>query len=420
MQLNPRILAFADWYLPGQNGGGAVTAIANVIELLGDEYGFYVYTRDRDSGEKRRYEGIRGERWKRVGKAEVFYASKPSLRSVRRRIREVEPDIIYLNSFFSRLTVETLLLRKLGVLPGAAIVVAPRGEFSPGALGLKGFRKWIYRKVAFAGGLYRDVTWQASSKLEEEQVRAMIAGGGAGNGGRVVLAPDVPSPGLWEVRAGATRPKKRRGAVRLVFLSRIARMKNLHFALEMAGLAEGEIELDIYGPVEDEGYWEECRERMRGLPSSVRVRYRGAVAQEEVAKVFGEYHFQLLPTLGENFGYVIVEALAAGCPVVMSDETPWRGLREKAAGWDLPLGEREKWREAIAECVRMNEEEYREISRGARRYFEEWMAEASYRSGTVELFEKAMGKEGMREEAVVAGKDATLKGGATKAAGAGS
>jgi hypothetical protein len=39
--------------------------------MLGDEYLFYVYTRDRDSGEKRRYGGIRGDSWERVGKAQA-------------------------------------------------------------------------------------------------------------------------------------------------------------------------------------------------------------------------------------------------------------------------------------------------------------------------------------------------------------
>ena len=47
-----KIFAFADWYLPGRKGGGAVTALANLVELLGDEFDFYVFTRDRDSQDK--------------------------------------------------------------------------------------------------------------------------------------------------------------------------------------------------------------------------------------------------------------------------------------------------------------------------------------------------------------------------------
>jgi glycosyltransferase involved in cell wall biosynthesis len=394
-KMKRRILTFADWYLPGRNAGGAVTAISNLIEMLGDEYLFYVYTRDRDSTDDQRYAGIRADCWERVGKAQVFYASKISLRSLRRQIREVEPDIIYMNSFFSRLTVKTLLLRKLGLLPPAAIVLAPRGEFSPGALKLKGLRKRLYLKVTFGAGLYRDLLWQASSLLEEEHIRAMTARGGTQNPGNILLAPDVPNPRLLSLPASATRPKKCPGAVRLVFLSRISRKKNLHFALELLSSADGQIELDIYGPVDDEAYWEACQEQIQRLPKSIRVNYKGSVPQEHVPGVFGGYHFHLLPTLGENFGYVILEALAAGCPVVVSDETPWRDLSRKAAGWELPLGDREQWRQAIQRGVKMDEASYQAFSRGARSYFEEWMASSSYRRGTLELFQKALGADAM-------------------------
>ena len=44
-----------------------------------------------------------------------------------------------------------------------------------------------------------------------------------------------------------------------------------------------------------------------------------------------------LPTAGENFGHAIQEALAAGCPVLISDRTRWRDLAPKGVGWDLPL-----------------------------------------------------------------------------------
>ena len=91
-------------------------------------------------------------------------------------------------------------------------------------------------------------------------------------------------------------------------------MKNLQFALEMLKSAHGEIQLDIYGPVDDQVYWKSCVALISGLPNSIRVTYEGSVAQDQVLEVFAKYHFQLLPTLGENFGYTILEGLAAGCP----------------------------------------------------------------------------------------------------------
>jgi glycosyltransferase involved in cell wall biosynthesis len=389
--MKPRILVFADWYLPGYKAGGAVSAISNLIELVGDEFEFWVFTRDRDLTDREPYTSVPLNHWVTVGKAQVFYTSEISLRSLLRRVREIHPDIIYLNSFFSRFTAQTLLLRKLGLLPPAGIVLAPRGEFSPGALELKRFRKWPYRKLAFAVGLYRDVTWQASSKLEEEHIRSMAVRAGFRGDGNMLVAPDVPNPSLLSAPPSASRPAKEPGAVRFVFLSRVSRKKNLEFVLELLSATVGEIELDIYGPIEDPAYWKRCEEQIRRLPDSVRVSYKGPLAPEQVLQVFGRYHFQLLSTLGENFGYTIIEGFAAGCPVLTSDQTPWRALPKNRAGWDLPLQDRAQWRETIQRCVDMDQSTYESLSLGARTYFEEKMATSAYRQRAVELFHQALG-----------------------------
>ncbi len=388
--MKARILVLADWYLPGYKAGGALTAISNLIELMGNEFGFYVFTRDRDRADEQPYPEVPLDRWVTLGKARIFYTSDLSMKNLLRRIREIEPHVIYLNSFFSRLTVKTLLLRKMGLLPEAAVVLAPRGEFSRGALELKHSRKFFYRKTALAAGLCRGILWQASSTQEEEQIRAMTARSGSGANGNIQLAPDVPNPNLFAVPPPAPRPTKIPGAVRFIFLSRVSRMKNLQFALELLGSADGEIQLDIYGPIDDMGYWEACQEQIRRLPNSIRLRYQGPVPQEKVLEVFAKYHFQLLPTLGENFGYVIIEGLAAGCPILTSDQTPWRELSRKGAGWDLPLADRGQWRQAIQRCVEMDQNTYESLSLGARSYFEEWMSSSAYRQSSIELFQKAL------------------------------
>src|SRR5208337_2944424 len=252
--MKPRILVFADWYLPGYKAGGALTAISNLIELMGNEFDFCVFTHDRDRTDDQPYSKVPVDRWVTVGKARVFYTSDLSMKNLLRRIREIGPDIIYLNSFFSRLTVKTLLLRKMGLLPEASVVLAPRGEFSPGALDLKRLRKLLYRKAALAAGLCRDILWQASSELEKEHIRDSATRNGSRDDLGILVAPDVPAPGLASLSYSPQRPRKEPGTVRFVFLSRIARKKNLHFALELLGSADGEIQLDIYGPIEDAAY----------------------------------------------------------------------------------------------------------------------------------------------------------------------
>ena len=48
---------------------------------------------------------------------------------------------------------------------------------------------------------------------------------------------------------------------------------------------------------------------------------------------------------------MISEALVSGCPVLISDQTPWRNLEEAGVGWDIPLGETERFQSVLQQCV---------------------------------------------------------------------
>ena len=406
----PKIFVCADWYLPGYKAGGPVSSISNLIELLGEQFHFYVFTRDRDLTETSPYSGVCFDRWVSVGKAQVFYTSNLSIRNLRRRVLEVAPDIIYLNSFFSRLTVKTLLLRRLGFLPPSAIVLAPRGEFSPGALNLKPFRKWIYLNTALRAGLCRDLLWEASSSLEKEHICAAAIRNGNRDSGGVQIAPHLPSPHLFQQPSPLSKPEKWPGAARFVFLSRISRMKNLHFALDVLASIAGHIVFDIYGPADDSTYWKACCDRIRALPNNISVNYGGSVPREDVHEKLAQYHFFVLPTLGENFGYVILEALSAGCPLLISDQTPWRDLPAKGVGWDLPLDNRERWRQVVQECVDMNQEAYQSLSERARRYAQESSSSTSYQEDILQLFRQALERSSARKSSESLERSAEITG----------
>ena len=105
-----------------------------------------------------------------------------------------------------------------------------------------------------------------------------------------------------------------------------------------------------------------------GRRANVSVRYCGPVPFGEAADVLSRYDALLHPTLGENFGHVILEALAAGCPVVVSDATPWRDLEAKGVGWDIPLGAPDRFRAVLSKLVDMDAEEHRRSSEAARAY----------------------------------------------------
>lgn len=209
------------------------------------------------------------------------------------------------------------------------VVIAPRGELSDGALSLKAKRKRLFIVVSKILGLYKRLTWQASSSDEAEMIK-----GNFPTVNKVVVARDLPDLSFL-VRGCQFNGASQR--LRVIFLSRISPMKNLYFALEVLREVKVPVDFDIWGTEEDSDYWDECKKLISSLPSNVLASYRGPVSHDFVSETMAKYDLLFLPSLGENYGHVIAESVSVGTPVLISDRTPWRGLESNEAGWDLPL-----------------------------------------------------------------------------------
>ena len=402
-----RILCVTDWYLPAYKAGGPVRSVSNLVSALaGDEFEFHVLTRDRDLGENSPHVGVPLEAWTTRGQARVFYTADHSLSNFRRRINEIKPDIIYLNSFFSTFARKVLLLRRLRLIGSSAVVVAPRGELSPGALQLKWPKKKFYIRAASAISLCRNLLWHATAELEKNEIVSLLSeyhlekGSREAISGRIHVASNIPGAG--SDMATKRLVEKKAGHVSFLFISRVSPKKNLAFALELLASVRGEVSFDICGPVDDPGYWRICEASIARLPANVKVRYLGPVPHHEVQGKFSQYHFFLFPTLSENFGHAIAESLSAGCPVVISDATPWRDLELKNVGWDLPLNDRDSWLRVLQQCIDLDDEAYGVMSSACESYFREWARSPAIRQENVELFRRALaqstGNPGLKRE----------------------
>lgn len=381
----PRVFIVQDFYLPGEKVGGPVWAMANLVEHLGDRFEFFIAALDRDFMSNVPYADVQRDAWNRVGKGSVFYSSGLSMRDTLRLIRQSSPDILYLNSFFGRPTIKILMLRWLGAVSAIPVIVAPHGELSQGALQLKSARKKVFMVAASMLSLYRDVLFHASTAWEERDIWKTL-----GADCNVQVASELPPLVVPQAHEIWKKPEKLPGQLRLAFLGRIAPMKNLRFAIEMLGAVSGDIRLDIYGPIEAPSYWQECLRVIRNLPLPDRVQYHGPVPHKKVFETLSRYHFFLLPTLGENFGYAIVEAMLAGCPVLISDMTPWQNLAEKRAGWDLSLNRPEAWQAAVRQAAAMDHATYCSCSNAARELAITWMGSPDRALQTLELFRRAL------------------------------
>jgi glycosyltransferase involved in cell wall biosynthesis len=360
-----RVLCFASYFLPGFRAGGPIRSLQRAIAALSEEFEFGVVTRDRDLGSDEPYSGIPSGQWSTVEGIRVWYLRTPyySPAALRRVMHAFRPDLLYFHSFWDPCVVAMpLLLRRLGLAdPHVPALVAPRGEFAPGALALHGLRKSGWKGLVRSLGLYSEVTWHASNEREADQIRAEW-----GAGARVLIASDLP-PRMAAQFAPARQPKVA-GVLRIVFLSRLSPMKNLDGALGILAKVRTPVSLDIYGTRESTEYWQVCEQRIRQLPAHVTVSCHGPVAPDRVIATLSAYDLFFLPTLGENFGHVILEAMLSGCPVLISDRTPWTQLQHHRAGYALNLDNPEALVAVIEEFSAMSDAVFREWSDGAARF----------------------------------------------------
>ncbi|HKJ31773.1 MAG TPA: glycosyltransferase [Balneolales bacterium] len=358
-----RILILTPYYLPGYKAGGPIRSLANLVQTLGDYFDFQIMTADREFRSDELYKGINVNTWNRVGKARVFYCTpdKKSLRFFKKMIRETPHDILYLNSFFeASFTLIPLFLREIRNIPEKQTIIAPRGELSPGALAIKETKKSVFIEFAKKIGLYRNVIWHASNSYEESHIKKIF-----GDEVTVRKADNISS---FYTENRVSSNFKTKGLLKILFLSRISYKKNLDGALKILKKVRGNIQFDIYGPIEDSVYWQKCQETISDLPENVKVEYKGMVPFEKVGEILSKYHLFFLPSKAENYGQVIFEALSAGCPVLISDQTPWRDLEKASAGYLFPLNEEEKFVQVIEKLISYEWKDYSHLKKGARTY----------------------------------------------------
>ena len=89
-----------------------------------------------------------------------------------------------------------------------------------------------------------------------------------------------------------------------------------------------------------------------GLRCAARIKLLGTVDAQQKHALFSQSACTVLPSLNENFGNVVVEALAHGCPVVVSPGVGARGIVSASGGGVVAASaDAEALRAAIAQLL---------------------------------------------------------------------
>jgi glycosyltransferase involved in cell wall biosynthesis len=382
LKFKPKVLVFIDWFLPGYKAGGPIKSVANIINALSDTYEFVVVTSNRDAGNSKPYTALKHNRWLDIYNARIIYLT-PNLKLIgmlRNIVRKEAYKVVYFNSLFSvRYTLIPIVFVKW-VRPCVKIVLAPRGMLGDGALQIKPFKKQLFIFASKWLGLFNNVVWHASSAYEAQEIYTAFS-----KKPNVVIAPNIT---LINDLAHQQRTKNT-GEAKFFFLSRISEKKNLLGAIKMLQqlpIGSDAISLDIIGPIEDENYWQNCTNEINKITNGVKIKLIGSIPNHELEKYLPNYHFMLFPTFNENYGHVVVESLSAGCPVIISDQTPWRNLQIAKIGWDLSLKQPQNFVDAIKQAVAMPQNVFDEWSQSSIDYVTNYVCSPEIIQKNRELF----------------------------------
>ncbi|MBB4200289.1 hypothetical protein CCR94_08350 [Rhodoblastus sphagnicola] len=388
-----RVLILMGGYWPGHEATGPNQSLRQMCQAMCGTHEFLVLARDRPFGAAA--PSAPSGSWIDQGFAKVRYTpvSATGPRDLRQVLRTTPSDVVWMNGFHDReFTLPTLLMRRLGLVPRAPAILSARGELAVGALGLKSPRKTAYQAVARGLRLLRDVWLHAASEEEAADISARAP---AARG--VFLARNVrrlvDPPLSRQLDAAPDDP------LRIVVVGRIARVKNIDFAIRTLAHVKRAVALEIVGPVEETDYWRSCQSLIAQLPPHVRVRLVGAIPNAEIPERVAAADLFFSPTLGENFGHAIFEALSCAVPALISNRTPWKGLEAKTAGWDLPLGDPRLFAERIDALARLPATERLKWRAGARRVAERFVSGSDAVAATARMLEAAVAGAGERRTA---------------------
>ena len=216
---------------------------------------------------------------------------------------------------------------------GLPVVWSPHGMITPWAMHNKRMKKllgwYLYQKRDLASAALLHATAQS----EVEDIRRM------GLKNKVVVAPlgvRIPS----ESHSSST-PSLNSNRRTLLFVSRVQRKKGLMNLVRAWSELPADVRVNwrvrIVGP-DQENHTQELRDECVRLGVMQDFEFVGPKYGDELSDEYSAADLFVLPTFSENFGSVVIEALAHGTPVICTKGAPWQELEDESCGWWIDIG----------------------------------------------------------------------------------
>jgi glycosyltransferase involved in cell wall biosynthesis len=260
--------------------------------------------------------------------ARGYEVSIPLALALRRHISSY--DIVHINSLYSFPATMAAYWCRVYKIP---YIVRPHGSLDPYIFRRHRLVKSIYERIFE----WRNLELAAAvhfTALEEMQLAASLSLKIRG-----VVIPLGVNAGYFRANRtlGRFRAKWDLGADKriILFLGRLNFKKGLDLLVRSfseIARSRDDVHLVLAGP-DNEGYGGKVREWLRREGMLSRTTFAGMITGQDKLDVLCDAELFVLPSYSENFGLAVVEAMAAGLPVVISNRVNiWREILEARAG----------------------------------------------------------------------------------------
>ena len=204
-------------------------------------------------------------------------------------------------------------------------IISPHGMLYPTALTVSVWKKKLMRRIWFDNDIHKANCLHTTCIKEMDHCRTF------GYKGPIAVIPNpvvIPS----EITVKKHIPAERK----IGFLGRLHPIKKVEALIY--GMAEAikqgvpTFQLDIMGSG-DKNYENFLREEVDRLGLAGSVNFVGFVNGKEKYERLRSLWALFVPSVQENFGMIVPEALICGTPVYASTGTPWEELNSDGCGW---------------------------------------------------------------------------------------
>ncbi len=352
MEKKLKILHYIAVYAPAWQFGGPVLSVSQLCEGLAD-LGHHVEVFTSNAGLSDRPESPVNQPIVRNGVKVTYFQQQAGLgincpdmeQAVIARAKEF--DIIHITGVWQRTSAAACKAAKSQGIP---YVISPRGALGPYSWGQKTIKKVLYYLWQERFNVTNASAIHYTSKQELEECRWLKLSG------MPFIVPNGLDTQFWQPNpeaAKAWRESQNFSEDDFILLNvgRLHHKKGLDLLPQaLAPLRHLNWRMVFVGG-DDDGTKAKLQQQFQSANLSDKVVFLERCEPKDLPAIYSAANLFLLPSRHENFGNVVVEALACGCPVVISDKV---GLHDEVAdggvGWVLPRVYAQ-WTQAIEDLI---------------------------------------------------------------------